>query len=283
MFAALDRPLWQAFPKLSIGSAIDILIVAVLIYQFISIIRGRRGGNILMGFLMLAALYVVSVYAHLELLRAILSTLAPYTIFGLIVVFQSELRSILARLGRRRWLVSFENRLETKEFAEEILLAVERLASQQTGALIVIERDIGLRTFIESGVRMDAHISTELILSIFQHNGTLHDGAIIIQGDRVAAAACFLPLSTNPAIAIKFGTRHRAGIGITEETDCLAIIVSEETGNISIATFGEIETPVSLKRVELKLTQHFVRRSTRVRSPERRTEEPVEPQEARRS
>lgn len=262
----LDQPLFEALPKLSFAAVIDILLVAILIYQVIAIIRGRRAGHIMIGFLMLASLYVVAVAVHLELLRNILETLAPYSILGMIVMFQSELRSILARLGRRRWLTSFANRLETREFAEEILLAVERLADERTGALIVIERDIGLRTFIESGVRMDAHISSELLLSIFQHNGSLHDGAVIIQQDRVAAAACFLPLSTNPAIAVRFGTRHRAGIGVTEETDCLAIIVSEETGNISIATFGEIETPVSLKRIELKLTQHFVRRSTRVRT-----------------
>lgn len=261
----MDHPIFAQFPKLTVASVLDIVVVAFLIYQTITIIRGRRAGHILLGFLMLASLYVFSLYAHLDLLRAMLSAIAPYSIFGMIVMFQSELRSILARLGRRRWLISFENRLETREFAEEIMLAVEQLAERRTGALIIIERDIGLRTFIESGVRLDAHISSELLLSIFEHNGPLHDGAVIIQGDRIAAAACFLPLSTNSAIAMKFGTRHRAAIGITEETDCLSLIVSEETGNVSIATFGEIESPVTVKRVALKLTQHFVRRSTRSR------------------
>jgi diadenylate cyclase len=276
----LQRPIFTQFPMLTVMALVDILVVAFLIYQVIVIIRGRRGGHVLLGFLILAALYVVSLYSGLELLRSLLATLAPYTIFGLIVMFQSEIRSILARLGRRRWFISFENRLETREFADEIVLAVERMAQQRTGALIIIERDIGLRTFIESGVRMDAYISSELLLSIFQRNASLHDGAVIIQGDRVAAAACFLPLSTNPAIAIRFGTRHRAGIGITEETDCLAIIVSEETGSISIATFGEIETDVPLKRVELKLTQHFVRRSTRIRTESRSSDESEVPERA---
>jgi diadenylate cyclase len=123
--------------------------------------------------------------------------------------------------------------------------------------LIVLERDIGLRTFIESGVRLDSHISRDLLLSIFLPGTALHDGAVIVQKDRIASAACFLPLSVNPAFSTKTGTRHRAGIGITEETDCLSIIVSEETGLVSVAAFGDIESGVTIERVDERIHQHF--------------------------
>jgi diadenylate cyclase len=125
---------------------------------------------------------------------------------------------------------------------------------------MVIERDIGLRTFIESGITLDAVVSRDLLLSIFEHGGALHDGAVIVQRDRVAAAACFLPLTMNPVIAEQLGTRHRAAIGITEEADCLSIIISEENGRISIAAFGEIELNVTLKRLEERLAGHAKRR-----------------------
>src|SRR5262249_44931412 len=154
----------------------------------------------------------------------ILAYLAPYTAIAVIVMFQSELRRLLARLGRRRWL-TLGSRLQRRESHDEILLALPVLSGSKTGALIVVERDIGLRTFIESGLALDANISRDLLLAIFQHNGALHDGAVIVQADRIAAAACFLPLSSNPNLARTLGTRHRAGIGITEESDCMSLIV----------------------------------------------------------
>ncbi len=137
---------------------------------------------------------------------------------------------------------------------DEIILAIEQMAEWKTGALIVVEREIGLRTFVESGVALDAVISRDLLCSIFHPGGALHDGAVIVQGDRVAAAACFLPLTTNPALLRSLGTRHRAAIGVTEETDAIAVVVSEETRQISIATRGDIESDVSLDRVREMLT-----------------------------
>src|SRR5262249_48330650 len=160
---------------------------------------------------------------------------APYTAFALIVMFQSEIRRLLARIGRRWWM-GFGSRAERRESIDEILLAVETMARASTGALIVVERDIGLRTFIESGVNMDAMLSRDLLLAIFHPGAAMHDGAVIVQGDRIAAAACFLPLTTNPAVTSTLGTRHRAAIGVTEESDCVAIVVSEETGKISVAS-----------------------------------------------
>jgi diadenylate cyclase len=133
---------------------------------------------------------------------------------------------------------------------------VRQMAEQKTGALIVIEGDIGLRTFIESGVSLDARVSRDILCSIFQPGGALHDGAVIIQGDRVAAAACFLPLTTNLALSRQLGTRHRAAIGVTEETDALAVVVSEETRQISIAARGDLESNVNIERLQELLTRH---------------------------
>lgn len=246
-------------PKLTPTSVLDILIVAILIYQFLMILRGRRAFPILLGVAVLALVYLGSAWAHLELLRTILAAAVPYTGFALIVMFQSELRRMLARIGRTQFL-HFGGRMQRREMAEDIVLAVTQMAQKKVGALIVVERDIGLRTFIESGAALDAYVSRDLLCAIFEPGGALHDGAVIIQRDRIAAAACFLPLSMNPHLLNELGTRHRAAIGITEEADCLSIIVSEETGRISVAAFSEIELDVTPKRVEERLTTHARRR-----------------------
>jgi diadenylate cyclase len=243
----LPSPLTD-LPPLTLNSAVDIVIVALLIYQFLMIIRGRRAVHVLMGMGVLVVIYAIAVWAKLDLLRTILATFAPYTPIALIVMFQAELRRALARLGRRPFLGV--SQLERRELSQEVVLAVGRMAQNKTGALIVVERKIGLRTFIESGVSLDAAVSRDLLCSIFHSGGALHDGAVIIQGDRISAAACFLPLTTNPLLVTELGTRHRAAIGISEESDCVAIVVSEETGKVSVATFGEIEIDVPLERVE---------------------------------
>jgi diadenylate cyclase len=245
-------------PKLTLTAVVDILAVAFLIYQFILIVRGRRAAHVLTGLWILVAAYIVAVWAKLELLRTVLATLAPYTAIALIVMFQSEIRRMLSRIGRSRWL-GLGGQLERREMVDEIILAIQQMAEWKTGALIVIEREIGLRTFIESGVALDATISRDLLCAIFHPGGALHDGAVIVQGDRVAAAACFLPLTVNPALLRRQGTRHRAAIGITEETDALAVVVSEETRQISIASRGDIEPDVSLDRVRERLSQAAVR------------------------
>jgi diadenylate cyclase len=252
-------PSWS-LPPLTITGVIDILVVAFLIYQALMIARGTRAGHILIGILMMAALYIAALWLDLEAVRSVLSFIVPYIALALIVLFQSEIRRTLARMGRQRWLARGYRR---PEFTDEILIAVGRLAANKTGALIVLERDIGLRTFIESGVRLHGHLSSDLLLAIFHPGGALHDGAVIVQKDRIAAANCFLPLTTNPAVSSKFGTRHRAAIGISEETDCLAVVVSEETGRISVAAFGELETGLALREVDERICTHFgVRRTT---------------------
>lgn len=253
------QPLLSSLPHLNYVAVIDILVVAFLIYQFLMVVRGRRAAHILVGVLTLVGIFFAVSALGFELLRTILAGLAPYVPFALIVLFQSEIRRALARLGGYRWL-SVGGRLQKREVTEELVMALTQLQQQRVGALVVIERDIGLRSFIESGVPMEAYVSRDLLLTIFHPGSALHDGAVIIQGDRIAAAACFLPLTVKPALARHLGTRHRAAIGVTEETDCLSLIVSEETGRISIASAGEIEINVSAERLEERITEHIIRR-----------------------
>lgn len=253
-------PDWiPVIPKLTITSVIDILAVSALIYNFMLMLRGRRAISVLSGLWILVVMYLVAVWLQMELLRSVLSAMAPYTAIALIVMFQSEIRGMLARMGRLHWS-GLGGRLERREVVEEVMLAVEQMTSQRSetriGALIVIEGDIGLRTFVESGVALDALVSRDLLCAIFHTGGQLHDGAAIIQGDRIAAAACFLPLHVPPVGNKKLGTRHRAAIGVTEESDALAVVISEETGQVSVAFRGELETSVSLDRLRTRLTQH---------------------------
>lgn len=259
-------PLSQWLPKLTLSAVVDILVVAFLVYQLILVVRGTRAAQVLVGLGILLLVYLMSVWLGLELVRSILATIVPYTAIALLILFQSEIRRALARIGRRHWL-GLSSPLVRRESTDEILWALSRLSQRRCGALLVLERDMGLRTFIESGQFLDAVLSRDLLLSIFQPGGPLHDGAVIIQGDRIAAAACFLPLSTNPALAGELGSRHRAGIGITEESDALAIVVSEVTGRISAAAFGQIEIDLTPEQVGERISRHFGykgRRSERV-------------------
>ncbi|MGE5647271.1 MAG: diadenylate cyclase CdaA [Acidobacteriota bacterium] len=265
-------PLTYWLPKLTFTAVIDILVVAFLIYQLIMVFKGTRAAQVIAGIGVLLAVYVIAVWTGLELLRSVLAIVVPYTAIAVIVLFQSEIRRTLARIGRRRWL-GFGGSIQRRESTDDILLALSRLSQQSVGALIVLERDTGLRTFIESGVNLNANLSRDLLLSIFQPGGALHDGAVVVQGDKIAAAACFLPLSMNPVLARKLGTRHRAAIGITEEADCLALVVSEETGRLSVAAFGELESGLTVNDVADRIAKHFGRkrrddRRLTVREPE---------------
>src|ERR1051326_8817349 len=200
-------PLLPSIRDLDLTAVIDILVVAFLVYQCLMVVRGTRAGHILAGILVMVALYMVALWAGLGALRSLLSLIVPYIGLAVIVLFQSEIRRTLARIGRKR-LLGFGAGFRAPEAVSEILMAAEELSDKKIGALIVLERDIGLRTFIESGVRLEALISRDLLLSIFQPGLPLHDGAAIIQKDRLAAAACFLPLTTAPGL--RHGTRHRA-------------------------------------------------------------------------
>jgi diadenylate cyclase len=252
----LPRIMPSAMPNLSLSGVIDILVVAFVVYQALMVVRGTRAGHILIGILTMVSIYAIALWTGLEALRSLLSFIVPYLGIAIIILFQSEIRRTLARIGRKNWF-GLRKGFRAPEAINEILMAVEHLAQHKTGALIVLERDIGLRTFIESGVRLEAYISRDLLLTIFETGLPLHDGAVIIQKELVAAAACFLPLTTKPGLSRTLGTRHRAAIGITEETDCLSLVVSEETGRISVAAFGELIPSLTLAEIEEIINRHF--------------------------
>jgi diadenylate cyclase len=244
-------------------SIVDILLVWLVVYELLKLFRGTRAVPTLLGVgAVAAAVYL----AHLEALKTVdwlVTTLLPYGIFALIVVFGSEIRHALSRLGRR--LVSSRAGGHGMESYDDIVLAANLFAQSQTGALIVIERETGLANYIDSGVPLDATLSYDLLATIFRPSAPLHDGAVIVQKDRIAAAACFLPLSTNPLLSTQMGTRHRAGIGITEETDAIAVVVSEETGGISVAFGGEIERDITVERLRERigeLLRRYIPRTT---------------------
>jgi len=257
--------LTAALSKLTILSIVDILAVAVLIYNFILMVRGRRAMHVLGGLGVLALVYVGAVQFKLQLLQWVIAGLAPYTAFALIVMFQAEVRRLLARIGHFSWL-GLGGQLERREVADEIVLAVEHMASEKTGALIVLEREIGLRTFVESGVALDALVSADLLRSIFHPKGALHDGAVIVQGNRVAAAACFLPLSGTPHQSNRWVTRHLAALGVSEDSDAIAVAVSEETGLIAVAANGKLQTEVPIEQLRTILIQYDAGRAPREQS-----------------
>jgi diadenylate cyclase len=238
---------------LTVISVIDILLVAIIIYEFLALIRGTRAALILIGLSIVALAFYVSRLGELVTLNWLISRALPYAVFALIVIFVPEIRQALARLGRRMTLA--RSAAAEADAYDDIALAANLFSQNQTGALIVIQREIGLRTYIESGVALDAQLSYDLLATLFRPSAPLHDGAVIIQGDRVAAAACFLPLSMNPVLSTQLGTRHRAAIGITEETDAISIIVSEETGSISVAVAGTIERELTVEQLRERMSK----------------------------
>jgi diadenylate cyclase len=239
------------WPHVSVISIIDILLVAIIIYEFLALIKGTRASLMVVGVAGLGLAFYLSRLGNLAALNWVISTLLPYAVFALIVVFAAEIRQALARLGRG---LTFSRTSGSEGDAyDDIVLAANLFCQNQTGALIIIEREIGLRTYVESGVPLDARLSYDLLATIFRPSAPLHDGAVIVQNDRIAAAACFLPLSMNPVLSTQLGTRHRAGIGVTEETDAIAVIVSEETGSISLAVSGKIERDLSVDQLRDRL------------------------------
>lgn len=241
-----------AWPQLTAIAVIDIVLVATIIYEFLALIRGTRAALILIGLSIVALAFYISGVGELTTLNWLISRALPYAVFAIIVIFVPEIRQALARLGRRMTLS--RSAAGNADVYDDIVLAANLFSQNQTGALIVIEREIGLRTYIESGVALDAQLSYDLLATIFRPSAPLHDGAVIIRGDRIAAAACFLPLSMNPVLSTQLGTRHRAAIGITEETDAISIIVSEETGSISLAVAGTIERDLTVEQLRERMS-----------------------------
>ena len=221
-------------PPIDWWDLVDILVVSILVYEVLKLIRGTRAMQMALGGGVLVALFYGSRWTHLETVNWLVRNLLGYIVFAVIVLFQADIRRALAHLGRAPFFRYFVKAESAEESVEELVVAASMLSSQHIGAIIAIERQIGLRNYIEGGIPLDAVLTYDLILSIFQPVSPLHDGAVIVQEDRVAAGACFLPLTVNPKLGKELGSRHRAAIGLTEENDAVAIVVSEETGSISV-------------------------------------------------
>ncbi len=217
---------------------IDIFLLAYLIYKLLILIKGTRAMQMIAGMALLFFASFLSGVFHLNTLKTVIDSTISFLPIAVIVVFQYEIRKILARMGTYSFIKNHESIQEHS--IEQILKAANMLSKEKKGGLIVIERGQGLGQYIETGIILDAKISFDLLVNIFEPKTALHDGAVIISKERIAAASCLLPLSSNPQLPPHFGTRHRAGIGITEETDAIAIIISEETGKISFAKNGTI-------------------------------------------
>ena len=242
-------------PPIGWRDVVDIAIVSILIYEVLKLIRGTRAVQMAVGGALAVALFYLSRLAELETVNWLIRNLVGYVVFAAIVLFQSDIRRALAHLGRAPFFRYLAKGETVDETVEEIAVAAQMLSSQHTGAIIAVERQIGLRNYAEGGIPLDAEISYDLLVTIFQNGTPLHDGAVIIQENRVSAAACFLPLTVNPRLSKDLGTRHRAAIGLTEENDAVAVVVSEETGWISVVLEGRIERNLTPERLRSRLRQ----------------------------
>src|SRR3954466_4074003 len=255
-------------PPIGLRDLLDILVVSLIVYELLKLIRGTRAVQMALGGGVIVALFYGSRWGHLETVNWLIRNLVGYIVFAVIVLFQTDIRRALAHLGRAPFFRYFAKAESAEESVEEIVVAASMLASQQVGAIVAVERQIGLRNYIEGGIPLDAVLTYDLLLSIFQPASPLHDGAVIVQDDRVAAAACFLPLTVNPRLSKALGSRHRAGSGLTEENDAVAVVVSEETGSISVVSEGGIERGLEADELRARLRALVLQRGSAARRPE---------------
>ena len=252
-------------PPITFWDVVDIMIVSLIVYELLKLIRGTHAVQMGLGITVLVGMFYVSRGFQLETLNWLIRNVVGYVVFAAIVLMQGDIRRALVHIGRAPFFQIFrrlDRPVTDDDLVEELVVAVTTLASKRTGGLIVIERSIGLRNYIESGIPLDARLTYDLLVSIFQPTSPLHDGAVIVQGERVAAAACFLPLTINPRLSRELGSRHRAAIGITEENDAIAIVVSEETGVISLVMNGSIDRTIPAEALRARLASLIVKRRT---------------------
>ncbi len=238
---------------------IDILIVAFILYKLFHWLKGTAGIELLKGLAIIFLIYFAAQVLGLKILNWLMDKFATVILIVVVIVFQPELRRTLERIGRGRLLSNLGIKSASKSSAvvRQIIDAAEKLSEDKIGALIVIERNTGLNEFLESGIKIDAPVSEELLISIFTKGTPLHDGAVIIQGDRIAAAGCLLPISENRLLDRRLGTRHRAAVGMSEQSDALVIVVSEQSGTISIAENGLLNRFLTKEVLEEKLFEIF--------------------------
>lgn len=233
--------------------AVEILVIWFLLYQLIRLFQGTRAMQVLMGMLFLAVVFNIAKFFHLNTINWVLTKLFAVGVVAFLIIFQPELRRALARIGQNTFAGAFLRKGGT---VDELIQTCEHLSRNRIGALIAIERDVGLKNYIESGIILDARVSAELLITLFSPNTPTHDGGVIIQGERIASCGSLFPLSQDLDLARMFGTRHRAAIGLTEETDAVCVVVSEERGAISVAVYGKLTQELdgeNLRRVLMSL------------------------------
>jgi diadenylate cyclase len=267
------RDLLEFVDQLRWTDLVDFIIVWAIIYGLLKLVRGTRAIQIAVGLLGVGLLYQLSVYLGLETLQFVMRNTLLYFGFAILVIFAPEIRSALMRVGsnlRRPWLIGRGR--AGREAYDEIVLAAMTLSSRRIGALIVLERNVGLQNYIDTGVTLGADLSYDLLVTLFDPHTPLHDGAVIIRNYRVVAASCFLPLTLNPKLSKELGTRHRAAIGVTEDTDAVVIVVSEETGVISFVQNGEITRHLNHAQLRelIRAALELPRRISEVVKPTRR-------------
>src|SRR5262245_32385768 len=226
--------------QLRITDLIDFIIVWAIIYGLLKLVRGTRAVQMAMGLLGVGLLYQVSVILGLDTLQFVMRNTLLYFGFAILVIFAPEIRSALMRVGSNLGPFRFGHAKGSREAYDDIVLAAMTLSSRRVGALIVLERNVGLQNYVDTGVALKAALSYDLLVTVFDPHTPLHDGAVIIRNYKIEAASCFLPLTLNPKLSKELGTRHRAAIGVTEDTDAAAVVVSDETGVISFVQNGEI-------------------------------------------
>jgi len=240
------------FSSFRLADLFDILLVAFITYQLLLLIREVRANRIVLGFAILFLISVVAAQFHLLALDWLLSSLGPFLLIAFVVVFQPDLRRLISQIGRGGlWGGVFQG---DAVLFNTISTSVQSLVKSRRGAIVVIEREDNLQSIIDSGTKMDAEVTAELLVTLFVQHSPLHDGAAVVRNGKIAAAGCILPLSQNPNLSKSYGTRHRAAVGITEETDALAVVVSEETHTISFTMAGKITPEIDTETLEEMLT-----------------------------
>lgn len=241
---------------------IDIAIVSLILYRLLLLVRGTKAARMLVGLVLLLIGSIISRHLPLYTLDWLLQGFWAYIVIALIVLFQPEIRRALAKIGETPFLEAFTAAEELKSL-EEIIKAAVSLSNRKIGALMVIERETNLKDFVELGTALDARVTRELLMSVFHPTSPIHDGAVVIRGNRIVAAGCFLPIALSGDISRTFGTRHRAALGLTEETDAVAVVVSEETGGISFSMGGRLETNLDMAALRGRLTEVFTEKKKR--------------------
>jgi diadenylate cyclase len=263
--------LFSLMHKNWILDVLDILLVAVLFYRLLILVRGTRAAQMFVGLVVLVTASLLARWFHLATVDYLATSLRTVWLITFVILFQPELRHMLSEFGRTRY---FRSLFRVNEYGTigEVVRAAEELASRRQGGLLVLERNQGLRNFVETGTRLDARVTAELMVSLFSPGSPLHDGALILRGDQVVAAGCILPLSPNPRLSSVLGTRHRAAVGITEESDAVAVVVSEHTQAISVAFRGELRQRLNEGELRSELA-----RVMRIRDEDESKPEPPAP------